>query len=234
MSNFTTLYEEILAEEGLSGYLSLAPTFEELTGRLLAFNAVTNITAITDTEEIIRRHYADCLQIASLIPQNARLLDVGCGGGFPTLPLAIARPDLQITALDSTAKKLTFVSQCAREMGLSVTPLAGRAEELGRDAAYREGFDVVTARAVAALPVLSEWCLPFVRVGGLFLAMKGSAGLEELKEAQNAISTLGGALKEAKKEEIGGISRYNLLIEKKQPTPGRFPRSNGAIKKNPL
>jgi 16S rRNA (guanine527-N7)-methyltransferase len=234
MSNFKELYCEILEEEGLSAYSALAPAFEELTERLLSFNAVTNITAITDTPEIIRRHYADCLLIAPLFPENATLLDVGCGGGFPTLPLAIARPDLRITSLDSTAKKLVFVDESAKGMGLSVKVLAGRAEELGKDPAFREQFDAVTARAVAALPILCEWCLPFVKKGGLFVAMKGSAGQEELSAAENAISLLGGALKEAKKEQIGGVTRYNLLIEKRASTPNRYPRAGGAIRKKPL
>ena len=234
MSSFEKLYFDILAEEGLSSYKSLAPAFEELTRRLLAFNAVTNVTAITDTEDVIRRHYADCLLIAHLLPENATVLDVGCGGGFPTLPLAIARPDLQITSLDSTAKKLVFVETTAKEMGLPVKILTGRAEELGKDPAFREQFDVVTARAVAALPVLCEWCLPFVKKNGLFLAMKGSAGLEELATAEKAIATLGGAFKEAKKEQIGGVDRYNLLIEKKSATPPRYPRAGGVIRKKPL
>lgn len=234
MSTFIKLYEEVLKEEGLDAYLHHGPAFEELTGRLLAFNAKTNITAITEEKEIIRRHYADCLHIAALFPQNAKILDVGCGGGFPTLPLAIARNDLKITSLDSTAKKLVFIDSTAKEMGLPVSVLAGRAEELGKDPAFREQFDAVTARAVAALPILSEWCLPFVKKDGLFIAMKGSAGLEELREAENAIKTLGGVLLEAKKETIDQVLRYNLVIKKQFLTPPRYPRAGGAIKKKPL
>lgn len=234
MSSFASLYEEVLTAEGLNEYLPYAERFEELTARLLAFNAHTNITAITDEQEIIKKHYADCLLVAKHFPENATLLDVGCGGGFPSLPLAIVRPDLQITSLDSTAKKLVFVGQTASEMGLNLKTLAGRAEELGKKEEYRERFDAVSARAVAALPVLCEWCLPFLKKGGLFLAMKGSGGLEELALAKNALKVLGGSLKEAKKDSIDGVVRYNLLFEKCAPTPSLYPRSNGAIQKKPL
>ena len=231
---FSALYGEILKKEELEDYLPLAAEFEELTKRLLAFNAHTNITAITDPDGIIERHYADCLKIAPLIKEGARLLDVGCGGGFPTLPLAIARKDLSITSLDSTAKKLTFVKDTATGMGLRVTTLAGRAEELSKGAPLRESFDAVSARAVASLPVLCEWCLPFLKVGGYFYAMKGSAGLEELKSAENAVKTLGGQVAEIREDYIEGVVRYNILIKKVKSTPAAYPRNGGAIKKKPL
>ena len=144
---------------------------------------------------------------------------MGCGGGFPTLPLALARKDLAITSLDSTAKKLTFVKETATALGLRVTTLAGRAEELSKGAPLRESFDAVSARAVAALPVLCEWCLPFLKVGGVFLAMKGSAGLEELKSAENAIRLLGGKVEAVKEDTIEGVVRYNILIKKVKSTP---------------
>ena len=231
---FSSLYEEILKKEGLEEYLCLSGEFLELTKGLLAFNAHTNITALTDLTAIIERHYADCLKVAHLLPKDASLLDVGCGGGFPTLPLALARRDLRITSLDSTAKKLTFVKESAERMGLQVKTLSGRAEELSKGTPLRESFDAVSARAVAALPVLCEWCLPFLKVDGVFLAMKGSAGLEELKSAENAIRVLGGEVESVKEDTIEGVVRYNILIKKVKSTPAIYPRNGGAIKKKPL
>ena len=136
--------------------------------------------------------------------------------------------------MDSTGKKLQFVEICAKELNLRVRTLSGRAEELGREERYRESFDAVTARAVAALPVLCEWCLPFVRVGGVFLSMKGSGGREELKSAGNAIFRLGGKKKTVEEYTLGGAGRVNILVEKVQPTPGIYPRKNSVILKNPL
>lgn len=234
--SFAENYRRIFLEEGLDAYATdeLALKFERLTRMLLSINACTNLTAITEEEKILRKHYADCLKSAHLLPYGASVLDVGCGGGFPALPLAIARPDLTVVGLDSTGKKLQFVEICAKELNLRVQTLSGRAEELGREERYRESFDAVTARAVAALPVLCEWCLPFVRVGGVFLSMKGSGGREELKSAGNAIFRLGGKKKTVEEYTLGGAGRVNILVEKVQPTPGIYPRKNSVILKNPL
>ena len=200
---FKESYFRILQENNLEKYATdaLAARFEELTERLLAFNKCVNLTAITDPEEIILRHYADCLLAADAFPQGATVLDVGCGGGFPCLPLAIARPDLTITGLDSTAKKLVFVENTAKEMGLALSTVAGRAEELAHGQ-MRQHFDVVTARAVAALNVLVEWSLPFLKVGGKMIALKGSGGKDELQAARNAIKTLGGSKVSLKEYEL--------------------------------
>ena len=234
--SFAENYRRVFLEEGLGAYVTdeLALKFEQLTGMLLSFNSYTNLTAITEEEEILRKHYADCLKSADLLPCGASVLDVGCGGGFPTLPLAIARPDLTVTGLDSTEKKLRFVEVCAKELDLRVRTLSGRAEELGREGLYRERFDAVTARAVASLPVLCEWCLPFVRVGGVFLSMKGASGREELRSAENAIFLLGGKKKTVEEYLLGGARRVNILLEKVQPTTMLYPRKNSVILKKPL
>jgi 16S rRNA (guanine527-N7)-methyltransferase len=237
--NFKESYFGILKENGLEEFATdaLAERFSELTDRLLAYNEGVNLTAITDPEQIILRHYADCLKAVHAFPQNAKVLDVGCGGGFPCLPLAIARPDLTVVGLDSTEKKLRFVESAAKGMGLRLSTVAGRAEELSHTE-MRESFDVVTARAVAALNVLSEWCLPFVKVGGIFLAMKGVAGFEEYQEAEIGIEKLGGREEQSLQYDLHLLDqsekRTLIQIRKEYKTPREFPRVFGAIKKRPL
>ena len=233
--SFQESYFRILKENQLEQYATeaLSCKFAELTDRLLDYNSRVNLTAITDPEQIILRHYADCLAAADAFPKDVTVLDVGCGGGFPCLPLAIARPDLTITGLDSTEKKLRFVDSTAKEMGLNLTTLVGRAEELSH-ASYREHFDVVTARAVAALNVLSEWCLPFVKVGGQMIALKGSSGKEELAAAKKGIEILGGAKVQLKEYMLSDMGRTLITMQKSRPTPECYPRPNGKIMKKPL
>ena len=232
---FKESYFGILKENGLSEFATdaLAERFSELTDRLLAYNEGVNLTAITDPEQIILRHYADCLKAVHAFPQNAKVLDVGCGGGFPCLPLAIARPDLTVVGLDSTEKKLRFVESAAKGMGLRLSTVAGRAEELSHTE-MRESFDVVTARAVAALNVLSEWCLPFVKVGGQFISLKGSSGAEELAAAKKGIGILGGGKPKMTEYMLADMGRSLIAVPKVAPTPAQYPRANGKIMKKPL
>ena len=238
--SFDRIFNTVMALNGFSDYATEqhSRTFYKLTDHMLTVNQNMNLTAIKDEESIIPLHYADSLTAAPFLPQNARVIDVGCGAGFPCLPLAICRPDLVITALDSTEKRIRYVADTAKLLGChNLNAIAARAEEMGQGA-FREQFDVCTARAVAALPLLAELCLPLVRVGGTFLAMKGRRGEEELKEAQSAIKRLGGeciavhtvTLKGAKEEE----SRYLIEIKKVKPTPAEFPRPWARILKKPL
>ncbi len=241
--SFTAQYSEILAALAAEG-IDLAPyntpglagQFETLYHSLVDFNAHTNLTAITDEAGVILRHFADSLTAASYIGEkSAKILDVGCGGGFPTLPLAIARPDCRFFALDSTAKKLTFVAEAADLLHLPVTTLPARAEELAANPAHRERYDLVFSRAVARLPMLCELCLPFVKVGGRLVALKGADGEIELAEAQSAIAKLGGRLITKQIFSLGDAGgRVILEIEKIRPTPTAYPRAFAKIKKNPL
>lgn len=214
-------------------FKSLADKFYRLTSLLLEENEKTNLTAIKDIDSVILKHYVDCLMIVKYIPEGAKMIDVGCGGGFPTLPIAIARPDLSITALDSTAKKLEFVGKAAKELSLNVVTLPRRAEDVGREENYREKFDVVTARAVSALPVLSELCIPLVKMGGCFIAMKGSSGHEEYESAKSGIKKLGAVCSEHL-EMLGDMQRFIYVCTKISNTPSEYPRMYSKIVKAPL
>lgn len=236
-------YDQFIAvfqRNGLDAYLDdrIILQFEELTERMLETNRVTNITALTTLEKIIPLHYADCVAVAAFIPQSATVLDIGCGGGFPILPLAIVRPDLHLTGLDSTEKKIRHVQSTADAMGLSIQTIAARAEETANNATFRDSFDVVVSRAVARMNILSELCLPFVRPGGHFVAMKGAAGAEELAEAANGICKLGGKIIETHEFDLhtAGSSekRTIVTIQKVHSTPQGYPRAFGSIKKRPL
>ena len=216
-----------------------------LTEHLLKVNQVMNLTAIRDEKQIILKHYVDSLTLLPYLPEGAKMLDVGCGAGFPTLPIAIFRPDLQITALDSTAKRIEFVKNVATQLNLShVSPVVARAEDIAHTPQNREHFDVVTARAVAALPVLAELCLPLCRVGGTFLAMKAKQAPDEILVARNAIGSCGGEICAThaisltsgnNSSEISDSDRRILLeIKKISQTPKIYPRHFSKITKKPL
>lgn len=215
--------------------------FLSLARMMIEFNAHTNITAITDLDGLIMSHFCDSLTIAEQIPADASVADIGCGGGFPTLPLAIVRPDAHSSAIDSTGKKLAFVIKAAKELGLeNVRANCMRAEDGGKDGRFREKYDFVTARAVSAMPILCELCLPYLRVGGIFCAMKGPRADEELAEAGNAMKILGGTLREIKRitllpaGEGDAVERTLLIVEKTAQTPEKYPRIYGKIKNKPL
>lgn len=237
---FEGIFTDIFEKNGLTAYIDpdTVTKFERLTEIMVATNAVMNITALTTLDKIVPLHYADCAKIAACIPRGARVIDVGCGGGFPILPLAILRPDLKITGLDSTDKKIKYVQNTADTLGLHVQTVSGRAEDVAKLADHRDAYDVAVSRAVARLNVLDELCLPFVRIGGSLLAMKGSAGREELDEACGGIQKLGGAVKEISEYDLvtcaDSEKRVLICIEKLQATPKEFPRAFGAIKKKPL
>ena len=210
-----------------------------LTKIMLEVNASMNLTAITDEKAIILKHYVDSLTVSRYIPNGAKLIDVGCGAGFPCLPLAIFRSDINITALDSTAKRINYISDTAKKLEINnIYAIAARAEEYGKKDGYRESFDIATARAVAVLPVLSELCLPFVKVGGSFVSMKASQGEQEALEAQNSIKICGGKLHSLDKfnllSDVGSESRVIISISKVSSTPSKYPRHYSQISKKPL
>lgn len=234
--SFKNLFVSVMKDNFLEEFAeeSIVLDFYRLTQLLLEENQKTNLTAITDVEGVITKHYCDCLKICKYLEKGAKLMDVGCGGGFPTLPIAIGRKDVSITALDSTAKKLDFVNRASNELGLNVVTLAARAEDVGKNPKYRQSFDAVSARAVSRLNLLSELCLPLVKKGGVFISMKGSSGEEELNEAKKGITLLGGEIQQTDKFTMSGMQRYIFVIKKKDLTPEKYPRMYSKICKSPL
>lgn len=197
-------------------------------------NKYLNLTAIDDDEGIYLKHFWDSMLISELIAENASVCDIGSGAGFPGLVLAIARPDIKIVCVEPTGKRSDFLKRVCDELQLNnVEVLNERAEDIAKK--YREKFDVITARAVAHLDILSELCIPLLKVNGTFIAMKGQRALEELDVSKTSIKKLGASLvKENYHEDEGLGRRYNLEFIKKKKTPKQYPRTYAKIKKMPL
>lgn len=204
---------------------------------LIETNKSFNLTAIKEPDDVTVKHFADCLAIFKYtdIPENSKIIDVGTGAGFPGLVLKLARPDIKMTFLDSTRKKLGFIENVLNECGAEGEILHMRAEEAAQLAKYREQFDFSTARAVAALPVLSEYCLPFVKVGGSFISMKSAESNEEIGEAKKAIGILGGKIEDdIVFDLVENMPRRIIKIKKNSQTPTKYPRPSAQIAKKPL
>lgn len=204
---------------------------------LIETNKSFNLTAIKEPDDVTVKHFADCLAIFKYvnIPENAKIIDVGTGAGFPGLVLKLARSDINMTFLDSTKKKLGFIENVLSECSVKGETLHMRAEEAAQLSKYREQFDFATARAVAALPVLSEYCLPFVKQGGSFVSMKSAESNEEMESAKKAINILGGKINEdIVFDLVENMPRRIITIKKNSQTPTKYPRSSAQIAKKPL
>lgn len=206
---------------------------------LKEWNEKINLTAITEDEEIVKKHFIDCIKAfnAEAFKKAQSIIDVGTGAGFPGLPIAIMRDDAKVTLLDSLNKRINFLNEVVGKLGLNnVITIHSRAEDGARKKELREKFDIATSRAVANMSVLSEFCMPYVRINGNFIALKGPSVEEELIEAKNAIATLGGELTDVIKVEIEDTDlRHNLVIIKKvKETSSIYPRKAGTITKKPL
>lgn len=220
------------------------PLTEEMAARLdryaqllLDWNQKINLTAITEPQDIVVKHFLDSLLLTKALdlPQGASLIDVGTGAGFPSVPVAVLRGDLKLTLLDSLNKRLLFLQELCGEIGVSASFVHARAEDGGKDKKLREQYDFACARAVASLRNLSEYCLPFVKVGGAFIALKGPDWQEELAEGKNAIGTMGGKLESCKEFSLpDGSKRAILVIRKHSPTPPQFPRPAAKMAKKPI
>ena len=204
---------------------------------LLEWNEKMNLTAITEPSEVVYKHFYDCILFLKNveIKQGAKIVDVGTGAGFPGMVLKIVRPDINLTLLDSLNKRLIFLEDVLKRVGLTAELLHSRAEEAGQNKAYRESFDIATARAVAPMNVLCEYCLPLVKKGGMFIAMKGPGMSDELAESGNALKCCGGEKVGIFTETLTGIEERNFcLIKKISQTPTNYPRLGKKISKQPL
>ncbi len=204
---------------------------------LLEWNEKMNLTAITNPEEVLYKHFLDCLMFFKNVnvPKGVGVIDVGTGAGFPGLVLKIARPDISLTLLDGLNKRLTFLGAVLENIGLEATLVHARAEDAGKDPVYREKYNIACARAVAALPTLCEYCIPFVKVGGQFVAMKGASAKEETAAAANAYKILGCEKPTIICENLRENEARAFIIAKKiSQTPPKYPRIGGKIKKSAL
>lgn len=212
--------------------------FQKYFELLAEWNEKMNLTAITDESGVALKHFADSLSLLNFvdIPQNSSLADVGTGAGFPGVVLKIARPDIKLTLIDSLNKRLVFLGEVCAQLGIEAELIHSRAEDGARDEKLRENFDFAVSRAVARMNVLSEYCLPYVKVGGAFCAMKGAQANEEYKESLNAINTLGGKLENKYFFELpeNGGERAIAVVRKVKNTPQKYPRQSGKIKAKAL
>lgn len=219
-----------LQEEQLEQFF----TYKEL---LIEWNKKMNLTAIEQEEDIITKHFIDSLSIASYIPDTTKIIDIGTGAGFPGIPLKILKKDLSITLLDSLNKRITFLEEVIRNLSIeNIQAVHARAEELAHKEEYREQYDIAVSRAVAPMHTLLEYMLPYVKIGGKCICMKGPNLQEESKDLQNCLETLGGKIE--KIEEIvlpeTEIKRNIMLIKKENKTPKKYPRNPGMPSKKPL
>ncbi|WP_040226390.1 16S rRNA (guanine(527)-N(7))-methyltransferase RsmG [Bhargavaea cecembensis] len=228
-----------LAEHGIELSERQIGQFRRYFELLVEWNEKMNLTAITDREQVYLKHFLDSVSLAFRTPFDGPLTicDVGAGAGFPSIPLKICFPDLRVTIIDSLNKRITFLDELGKELGLDhVRFVHARAEEAGRNPQYREAFDIVTARAVARLPVLAELCLPLVKEGGRFISMKAAAAGEELEEAEYAVRTLGGRLHDSFSFllPVEESERNIFVFDKVSKTPKKYPRKPGTPGKLPL
>lgn len=236
-----TEFQKILAESAAQAGFELSALqleqFEKYYEMLVETNKVMNLTALTEPQDVAVKHFVDSLMAYADYFPGKVLADVGKGAGFPGIPLKIYCPSLKVVLIDSLAKRLNFLQRVIAELGLKdIECVHLRAEDAGKNPAHREKYDIVTARAVARLSVLSEYCLPLVKVGGVFVALKGSKYHDEIASAGKALSVLGGKLIEAKKVELPGLNdgRAVVTIKKVKASPKAYPRKAGLPDKNPL
>jgi 16S rRNA (guanine527-N7)-methyltransferase len=232
-------FEKLLAERGIALTPERSEQFETYWRLLVEWNERMNLTAITEREAVYEKHFYDSLTLAFHLDPNGigRLADIGSGAGFPSLPLKILFPHLEVLIVDSLGKRIRFLEHLTAELGLAgVTCLHARAEDAARMPEHRDGYDLVTARAVARMNVLSEFCLPFARPSGLFAAMKGSDPAAEIAEAKRALSELGGKLEAVHALELPfeQAGRHIVIIRKSGRTQARYPRKAGVPAKQPI
>lgn len=223
--------EEILIKSEIKPTKQIVDNFVKYYNLLIEGNKICNLTAITDEDGVVEKHFYDSIFPQKYFSLNAKVLDIGAGAGFPSIPLKLVRDDLSFTLLDSLNKRINFLNNTIQTLNLkNIESFHGRAEDFAKLSDYREKFDITTARAVANLKVLSEYCLPFVKVGGQFIAYKSGNCEEEINEAKQIICELGGKISKVIDYNIGENSRKLVIIEKIKETPKKYPRPTKQIK----
>ena len=232
----SVMYETLLAglpELGLELNEKTAEKLCQFGEAVVKQNEVMNLTAITEPSQVAKLHLLDSLTVAKTVDlKGKRVIDVGCGAGFPGVPVQIACPEAKVTLLDSLGKRMAWLAQILPQLGVNAQCVTARAEEYA--AKHRESYDYATSRAVARLNILLELTAPFVKVGGAVLAMKGAAAREELEEAKNAITKLGLKLETVADYPMDGTAHTVLVLRKVKPTPPQYPRRFAKIKQSPL
>lgn len=234
-------FYEALAQQGIELTTTQKEQFATYFHELVETNKVMNLTSITEEEQVYLKHFYDSIVLGfvdeNILHDELTLCDVGSGAGFPSLPLKIINPKLKVTIVDSLNKRIKFLDGLVQKLNLAdISLVHGRAEEVGKNSQFRESFDIVTARAVAAMNVLTEFCLPLVKIGGQFVAMKSEKAPEEMKTASYAIKTLGGEIKRQESVELpndAGIRNF-IFVSKVAKTPKKYPRKPGTPAKKPL
>ncbi|MDR0267899.1 16S rRNA (guanine(527)-N(7))-methyltransferase RsmG [Paenibacillus sp.] len=239
MDHIQEAFKQRLHDKGIEITSSQIDQFEIYYKELVEWNEKMNLTGITDREQVYTKHFYDSVSLAFYVNMNdvKMMADIGSGAGFPGIPLKICFPQLELTIIDSLNKRIKFLEHIAQETGLQhVQLLHGRAEDWARKPEHRDKYDLVTARAVAKLAVLNEFCLPYVKVGGIFAAMKGSSPDDEIKEASRSLKELKGKLQRVEHFTlpIEESERHIIVINKTAGTPGKYPRKAGTALKTPL
>ena len=237
MEDIFLKFQESAQEYGISVTNSQLGQFQIYMEALLSWNEKVNLTTITEPAEVTVKHFLDSILILHYydLPLGAKIIDVGTGAGFPGLPLKILRPDLSVTLLDSLNKRLIFICDLLTKLGVKCNVVHARAEEYGRIEENRQAFDFVVSRAVAKLPALCEYCLPFVKIGGVFVSMKGPDIGEELESAENAVKLLGCTVSSVENYRLpGGDGRSLVIIKRISPLSKEYPRRGVKISKKPL
>lgn len=230
-------FRKIFSEAGLQASVGLYAPLRVYSDMLADWGMRMNLTAIREDRAVAVKHFADSLIPLTFveIPAGSTVVDVGSGAGFPGVPMKLARPDLSLTLLDSQQKRLTFLEALCRKLDIEAGLLHMRAEEAGRAPEYREHYDAAVSRAVAALPVLTEYCLPLVRTGGMMLALKGASGRAEAAESERAVTLCGGRIESITDYRLpDGDARALIVIRKISQTSTQYPRTAAKIGKNPL
>ena len=233
------MLKEKLQQLNIHADAKMLDQFDQFYHLLVEWNKVMNLTGITDYEDVVEKHFVDSLSLVHAMDMQkiSTVIDVGTGAGFPGIPLKIAFPHLQVVLLDSLNKRINFLNEVIARLGLKkIQAIHGRAEEYARKTEYRETFDLCVSRAVANLSVLSEYCVPYIRVGGIFISYKSGEIEDEVKNARKAVDILGGTIRDVVKFDLPGteIHRSFVIIEKNRPTQKKYPRKAGTPAKEPL